>query len=87
MNDFGIRPSAIWYLALHKAPFPNAWDEYKEDECSICLDDISYNQLINQNLLNKDYVKIKCDHIFHRECISGWLKKNRTCPICRDEIY
>jgi len=62
-------------------------NEYKEDECSICLDDISYNQLINQNLLNKDYVKIKCDHIFHRECISGWLKKNRTCPICRDEIY
>jgi hypothetical protein len=35
MNDFGIRPSAIWYLALHKAPFPNAWDEYKEDESDI----------------------------------------------------
>lgn len=24
-----------------------------------------------------------CHHMFHRKCIKRWLKKNRTCPICR----
>jgi len=28
LNDYGIRPSAVWYLALKKAPFPEAWNKY-----------------------------------------------------------
>ncbi len=35
LNDFGIRPSALWYMALKKAPFPNSWDEYQEDQSDI----------------------------------------------------
>lgn len=27
-----------------------------------------------------------CGHIFHRECIKGWLRIGRTCPMCRAEI-
>jgi sodium/potassium-transporting ATPase subunit alpha len=28
LNDFGIRPSTVWYLALLKNPFPKDTDEY-----------------------------------------------------------
>lgn len=27
--------------------------------------------------------RTSCDHIFHRSCLSRWLEKASTCPICR----
>ena len=49
-----------------------------DDPCSICL---------NANNENDDWVKLKeCSHVFHRECISTWIKKNDSCPLCRREV-
>jgi hypothetical protein len=44
-------------------------------ECSICLDPISENAI----------QCCKCGHCFHEECIKRWLKKNPTCPLCRQK--
>ncbi len=30
---------------------------------------------------------LKCNHTFHLHCIDRWLLKNRTCPICRFNVY
>jgi sodium/potassium-transporting ATPase subunit alpha len=30
MNDYGIRPTQIWYLALIEAPMVNSWDVYNQ---------------------------------------------------------
>ena len=46
-------------------------------ECSICLE---------QYKLNEKIIQLDCDHIFHKECLNLWLKKNNSCPICRDNI-
>lgn len=40
-------------------------------ECAICLDEC------------KTYIKLKCFHVFHFECINDWTKKSTQCPICR----
>ena len=60
----------------------------KEYSCSICLNSSS----------EKEFIKIKCGHIFHKECIKQWLitqgKVRRydptdnlhldgSCPLCR----
>ena len=46
--------------------------ESEDLECSICLEDI------------KDkYTIIKCNHVFHKQCLNLWLKKHQTCPMCR----
>jgi hypothetical protein len=30
---------------------------------------------------------IKCNHIFHKECIDPWLlNENHKCPVCREEV-
>ena len=50
-------------------------DIENNDECTICL----------SNDLDNEWVKLNCQHIFHRTCISEWLSINNTCPICREE--
>ena len=30
MNDYGFRPTDIWYSAMIKGPRPNPWDQYNE---------------------------------------------------------
>ncbi|VVB16047.1 unnamed protein product [Arabis nemorensis] len=31
-------------------------------------------------------MKFQCSHVFHRDCVMKWLKKNPSCPICRANI-
>ena len=50
-------------------------DIENNDECTICLSNDSENE----------WVKLNCQHIFHRACITEWLSINNTCPICREE--
>lgn len=42
--------------------------------CSICIE-----ELVNG-------FSLECGHCFHNKCITEWLFKNKTCPVCRKEI-
>ena len=46
-----------------------------EDKCAICL----------EKFLKTDIVKrFACgDHIFHKKCLTLWLKKSNLCPLCK----
>ena len=54
-------------------------NEYKEAKCAICLMDFTKEELICTLSCHKS-------HIFHEECIQEWVKKQTTCPICRQII-
>ena len=45
--------------------------------CPICLD---------EKLTNEEWAKLVCNHEFHNKCITCWVSKKRTCPICRINI-
>lgn len=60
-------------------------------ECPICLEPLSYYDIVNKNILdmkNRNYIiqLSKCEHKFHYKCITTWFEKESTCPLCRLKI-
>lgn len=49
-------------------------DESNMPVCSICLLSFSSEQWVRE---------LSCSHVFHRECLDGWLATDTTCPLCR----
>lgn len=41
-------------------------------QCSICFEQVSGT-----------CVKLRCNHIFHENCIVRWLERHNNCPMCR----
>lgn len=46
-----------------------------EELCAICM-----SPLFDVNMLC-------CGHMFHKRCITKWIKYKSTCPICRCIVY
>lgn len=42
-------------------------------ECSVC-----------QSEMTNEQFELPCSHVYHIHCISNWVVKNKTCPLCRD---
>jgi len=45
-------------------------------QCSVCWDDFKLEEEVRQ---------LRCEHMFHEDCIIPWLELHNTCPICRKE--
>jgi len=46
-------------------------------ECSICLEDFEA----------EDEIKVPhCGHAFHKDCLRRWLRRERTCAFCRQDV-
>ena len=45
-----------------------------EEGCVICLERYKKNERI---------ITLKCNHIFHFQCIEEWLENKESCPLCR----
>ncbi|GLT67293.1 hypothetical protein SLA2020_396120 [Shorea laevis] len=56
----------------------NSNEMKRSDDCAICLEDFQ----------DEDLCRIfpVCNHVFHWNCIDGWVKNNLTCPVCRNCI-
>ena len=46
-------------------------------ECGVCFDPLSEGVAIT---------RLPCGHMYHVNCIIGWLLQNCTCPECRYEL-
>lgn len=49
-----------------------------EEACSICFEDFEPPET--------NYSELQCKHIFHSDCIKGWLYDNPHCPNCRKGV-
>jgi hypothetical protein len=48
-----------------------------KSRCVICVDEMS---------VGDKALVLPCNHFFHGECVTPWLKQHNTCPVCRRSI-
>eukprot|EP00425_Heterocapsa_triquetra_P008284 CAMPEP_0195160234 /NCGR_PEP_ID=MMETSP0448-20130528/186565_1 /TAXON_ID=66468 /ORGANISM="Heterocapsa triquestra, Strain CCMP 448" /LENGTH=111 /DNA_ID=CAMNT_0040199035 /DNA_START=390 /DNA_END=721 /DNA_ORIENTATION=+ len=46
-------------------------------QCPVCLEDFDRERTISQT---------PCHHVYHTECLRGWLEVERRCPLCRHDL-
>ncbi|EGR31809.1 hypothetical protein IMG5_101120 [Ichthyophthirius multifiliis] len=64
---------------IEKIPIANFNRKLKhfQDKCSICITEFNIGQQVKI---------LDCKHFYHVECISSWLKDQKKCPVCKNEI-
>ena len=46
-------------------------------QCNICFEDYVKNETVTQ---------LPCQHLYHKDCITPWLRQHGTCPVCRKNM-
>jgi Ring finger domain len=58
---------------------PGHEEPVDDSTCAICLDAFLVGELVNHSSL-------ECKHIFHKDCLLGWLDQHDVCPCCRSTM-
>ena len=69
----------------------NDADEISENsKCVICLDKLKEKEeeekKSEKDENKRQIAKLKCNHYFHKKCISNWFDEKPDCPICRGTV-
>ena len=69
---------SVQSAAKNNPEFENYQGQKDEDEvCLICLDSFRHGDETSHSCNNL------CRHRYHKSCITEWLTKNNSCPVCR----
>lgn len=63
-------------------------------ECVVCMQTLEVAYLSRQDhsqgiadiFARREYMITPCRHIFHSECLEGWMRYKLQCPICRETL-
>lgn len=48
-----------------------------QDKCCICIEGITQGD---------EAILLECSHGYHKKCICKWLKKQNSCPLCKQKV-
>ncbi|CAJ1945587.1 unnamed protein product [Cylindrotheca closterium] len=69
------------YKAEEHVKLEDNLQDLEEDDPSICCT-ICFGPLQEGDRI----ASLECKHIFHVECIKGWVQRKNTCPLCATQI-
>ncbi|KAG5889135.1 hypothetical protein JTB14_016242 [Gonioctena quinquepunctata] len=56
---------------------PNEKVTSESSQCPVCL---------KEHVKGEYAKKLPCGHLYHNDCITPWLSKTNSCPLCRHEL-
>lgn len=70
---------ARWTFKSHYNVFIKDSDEVgcSDSTCCICLNELDKGDTCSRTC---------CKHVFHKECLDGWMRREQRCPLCREKI-
>ncbi|KAJ1290496.1 hypothetical protein BS78_02G248400 [Paspalum vaginatum] len=73
----GLSDDLISYLEpfRHKCTL---FSRKNNEECVICKTTYKSRQKM---------IRLPCSHCYHADCITRWLKINKACPVCNEEVF
>ncbi|KAH7728399.1 zinc finger protein [Aphelenchoides avenae] len=80
LNQFeGQNAQTVRPEDLQRIPMAEVTDEQVSNgaQCTTCMEAFQAKEQV---------AKLDCNHIFHRPCVEPWLRRNNTCPICRQAV-
>ncbi|KAJ1461680.1 hypothetical protein M885DRAFT_584657 [Pelagophyceae sp. CCMP2097] len=54
-----------------------------DDACGVCLEALLRQGPNGTTVSDRDTTALGCGHIFHKQCVSSWLRDHGTCPTCK----
>ena len=53
-------------------------EDMDNEECSICFNEYDTSTKVS---------KLRCNHVYHNDCIKKWFETSGTCPMCRNNVF
>ncbi|QDZ20348.1 NEP1-interacting protein-like [Chloropicon primus] len=75
-SAFGSRPSGLSPNELKEIPYEKASTTH--GQCTICFESFKAGEHVR--------ILPHCNHTFHARCLDPWLRKKRSCPLCRSDL-
>ncbi|XP_046399862.1 E3 ubiquitin-protein ligase Iruka isoform X1 [Ischnura elegans] len=75
----GTGPPPLAKEKIEEIPTVNIVEDQvdKNLQCSVCWEDFRLGEPVR---------KLRCEHVYHENCIIPWLELHGTCPICRKTL-
>lgn len=85
----GRHTDEMFVVAENTVPTYTTRFEARGNSCESCTlgpDADVVGEINEETQTIKDWVVTKCGHTFHHECLLNWLRRQGTCPTCRQAI-
>ncbi|RWR89362.1 zinc finger protein [Cinnamomum micranthum f. kanehirae] len=77
-EDRGLSEELISYLQPFEYRRGPSSTEDIDEKCVICCTEYEDGDML---------ISLPCQHQYHSDCIAKWLKLNKACPICKEEVF
>ena len=75
-NSYGAPPASQDNVSKLQE-FDYAPGKCKAIDCTVCQEDYNHGDKL---------VNLPCNHTYHKDCVTEWLKRHDACPICRKSL-
>mmetsp|Transcript_22017 Transcript_22017/g.42238 ORF Transcript_22017/g.42238 Transcript_22017/m.42238 type:complete len:299 (-) Transcript_22017:142-1038(-) len=71
------KPRGASQSLIDSLPLEQLSDRTSETSCAVCLSDFEEHSMLR---------RLPCGHSFHASCVDQWLKQNKVCPLCVQDV-